>query len=192
MRSVATVLLAVSASALFVHAPESRAGGVAMARPPRLPVVTAVVFPGEGWGPGPYRLKASIDVFDTWKLPRHRLATVRAGTVVTLSSGVNLVSEPDRVKATAPVPEFGLLGDETFYRYMERGEGWADIWANGRWYANADAAFIQNADRSGCGTNCRALEVTHGKKTWWIEVQLSDGRTGWTDKTDEFPASGTR
>jgi hypothetical protein len=155
-----------------------------MAKPPGLPATTDDTLPGEGWSPGTYALKGGATVFDTWKSRRHPIATLPAGTPVTLLSGLSQVTKPDVITVNRPVPVLKLKPGDTLLRYTDRGEGFADCWANGRWFVSADLSFITNADRTACQPECKAAEVKPGQKKWWFQLRLSDGRMGWTEAFD--------
>lgn len=153
---------------------------VAMTEPPALPMVLQPALPGEGWVPGTYRLHDSVAVFDTWKSKRHLVAKLAAGTPVTLVSGLSQITLPDLITLTSPVVQLGLHPGDTLLRYTEWGEGNADVWAKGRWYADADLGWVRNADGSGCQSICKAQEREHGQKVWWFQVRLAEGRLGWS------------
>jgi len=70
-----------------------------MAQPPKLPIVTRNELPGEGWFLGERKLNRTIVIYDTWHQGRKSIATVRAGTIVTLLEGLNIVYKPDEITA---------------------------------------------------------------------------------------------
>ena len=154
-----------------------------MLSPPLLPVITEPVLP-EGWGAGPYSLKKTITVFDTWKPAHVVLAHLPAGSSVTLISGLIEVGKPDSIEVTSSIPLLFLIRGDRLLRYTQRGEGNADFWAKGRWYTNGDFGWVKNADGSGCQSDCKAQEEEPGLSTWWFKIRLPDGRLGWTESLD--------
>jgi hypothetical protein len=91
----------------------------------------------------------------------------------------SVIHEPDVIRITAPLPQVGLVAGTTILRYTEQGEGFADLWMNGRWYKEFDASFITEPDGNGCSKNCRGEVAKLGRKEWWAHVRLANGRTGW-------------
>ena len=152
-----------------------------MPEPPSLPLFTYDVLPGEGLAPGTYGLNVPASIFSDWA-PRRivLIAELKAGTSVTLLTGACEVDSPDLITVTMPLPELQLNPGDTFLRCTYRGESKADFWAKGRWYTNADGAFITEADGSGCQSQCKAHETGRGRRKWWFRLRLVDGRIGWT------------
>ena len=182
MRKASAILLWVS---LLPAQPRSAAEGQReMRAPPSLPFITEPVLPGEGWGPGRYRLRKSATVFDTWRSGHVVIARVPAGRSVTLLSGLNEVDRPGVIEISSPVTGLLLNPGDILLRYIQRGEGVSDFWAKGRWYTNGDLSWVRNADGSGCQTLCKAHEKEPGQSVWWFKIRLSDGRIGWTDSLD--------
>lgn len=157
-----------------------------MAKPPSLPAIAQDVLPGEGWAPGTYKLRGQAVIFDTWRPLRRRLTVLDAGTLVTMLSGLCEVNKPDLVTITSPIPELQLNPGDSLLRYTYYGEGNADFWAKGRWYSNADGAFITEAEGTGCQSQCKARVTEPGRKVWWFRVRLTDHRVGWTDAADSL------
>jgi hypothetical protein len=152
-----------------------------MTKPPSLPVVAMGILPGEGWAAGVYRVAGDAIIFNTWKPARRRIAVLKSGAKVIILSGLSEVLKPDLIAVTAPLPDMQLRPGDTLLRYTQYGEGWADFWANGRWYANADGSFVGELDGSGCHRQCKARELKAGVRKWWFRVRLPDRRLGWTD-----------
>lgn len=161
-------------------------GPVAVTQAPALPLVVQPALPGEGWVPGTYPLRGSATIFDTWKVNRHLVVKLPAGTPVTLISGLSQIIKPDRIVLTSPVAELGLHSGDTLLRYTYWGEGNADVWVNGWWHTGADLGWVKNADGSGCHKDCKAQEREQGQKVWWFQVRLADGRLGWSNDMDSL------
>jgi hypothetical protein len=124
------VVLAMQAQVLTTHTK-----GVAMAEPPLLPVVTKNVLPGEVWVLGMWKVKGATMVYDTWRPRRNRITMLPPGKVVTALSGLSVVNRPDSIVVTSAVPGMEFHAGDALLRYTPRGEGFADFWANGRWYS---------------------------------------------------------
>ncbi|MGH9702425.1 MAG: hypothetical protein ACRD4K_03525 [Candidatus Acidiferrales bacterium] len=120
------------------------------------------------------------------KEDRKRLTTVKAGQVITVRTGVHITYAPDRVQVLKPLPELGLHPGEIILRYMNRGEGFADVWANGKWSREFDCSFILEKNDGGCIRGCSAKVIAEGRKDWWVQVQTSQDLIGWTKVDDQF------
>lgn len=146
-------------------------------------------MPGEGWVLGDWSI-GSTTILDTWREGRKPIAMLPAKTVVTLLEGLSIVYQPDVVTISERIPELGVIRREKVFRYTYYGEGEADFWAKGRWYAGFDGSFITEAEGSGCATQCKGKVTVNGRKIWWFRVRLSDGRTGWTNHLDLLDWAG--
>jgi hypothetical protein len=70
---------------------------------------------------------------------------------------------------------------DTILRYAHLGEGWADLWAEGCLYKEADGGFITEPDGGGCGgSSCSARVTKMGRQAWWFKIKLPSGKVGWT------------
>jgi hypothetical protein len=69
---------------------------------------------------------------------------------------------------------------------MYRGEGFADIWANGQFMRNYDSTFIVEKDKSGCLRDCPAQVISEGRKDWWVRLKTATGKIGWARVKDQF------
>ena len=105
---------------------------------------------------------------------------------MTLLSGLCEVSKPDLITVTSPIPELQLNRGDSLLRYTDYGEGNADFWVDGRWYGDADGAFITEAEGTGCQSQCKARVTEPGRKKWWFRVRLADRRVGWTDAAESL------
>jgi hypothetical protein len=153
---------------------------------PSLPVIDYDACPFEGCTFGKWIVERDVPIFSTWKMPRTTVAQLRKGEVVTGLTGVHITYEPDRVKVLAVIPELGLRPGDMILRYMYRGEGYADIWTNGRWHKDYDCSFIAEKTEGGCLRDCAAQVVSNGHKDWWVRVKTAQGVTGWTKADDQF------
>jgi len=182
------IISAVLLLALETEAPSQAAHveEIEMAQPPALPLIVENILPGEGWVPGTWKAKGSALIYNAWTHGRHRMTVLHRGERFTLLSGLCVVNRPDVITVTATIPRMRLNPGDSFLRYMHRGEGWADFWAKGRWYSDFDGSFVTNANGTGCRHSYKARETKPGRRAWWLNVRLSDGRAGWTDALDNL------
>ena len=64
------------------------------------------------------------------------------------------------------------------------------MWFNGQYYSDFDLSFARSPDGSGCAKDCSGSYIKRGKSTWWAQVKLASGRTGWVNMTGA-PFDGT-
>jgi hypothetical protein len=151
-------------------------------------MVTRDVFPGEHSGPGTWRTTKRTVVFDSWQQAGKQIATLDPATEVQVRNGVIVVEKPDQVRVTKPIKNMNLVTGDVILRYAYFGEGESDLWAKGCWYGRADAGYISEVEGTGChGSQCSAKVIKAGVKTWWLQIQLLDGRSGWTKREDLVP-----
>lgn len=149
--------------------------------PPKLPVVRA----SGRWkvSGGQLKVVQLAGIADTWKDTRREIGSVAAGTMVEVLEDAIVVDAPDIVRVTDSITELRLKEGDTLLRYARLGEGWADLWAEGCWFKEADAGFITEPDGGGCGgSNCSARVTKMGRQTWWFRIKLPSGKTGWTQR----------
>jgi hypothetical protein len=126
------------------------------------------------------RITQLAGLADTWKPIRHEIAVVPPDSIVQVLEDWIVVSSPDIIRVTSPIDELKLKEGDTILRYARLGEGWADAWAQGCWYKNANLDFVVEPDGGGCGSERCAGKVTKpGVQTWWVHIKLPDGRNGW-------------
>jgi hypothetical protein len=153
---------------------------------PSLPVIDENACPFEGCSFQKWIVKNTVTLFSTWKEDRTPLTKVSKGKVVAGETGVHITWEPDRVQILKPVADLQLEPGDILLRYMYRGEGFADVWANGQWKKEYDCSFIQERDGSGCTRGCGGKVISEGRKEWWVRVRTTQGLTGWTKETESF------
>jgi hypothetical protein len=156
------------------------------ANPPQLPVIDYDACPFEGCTFGKWIVAHESAIFTTWKEGRKPWATLQKGEIVTGLTGVHITYEPDRAQVLQPIPELHLQPGDIILRYMNRGEGFADIWVNGQWLKGYEATFIAEKDNSGCLRDCPAKVISEGRKDWWVRLKTSQGKIGWTKVEDQF------
>ncbi len=153
---------------------------------PSLPVIDYNACPFEGCTFQEWIVVRDVTLFSTWRNSRKPIATVENGQVVTGLTGVHITDEPDRVQVLQPIPELELQPGDFILRYMYRGEGFADIWAGGRFRRQYDCTFITERNNAGCLRDCAARVISEGRKDWWVRVKTSKGVIGWAKVEDQF------
>lgn len=149
------------------------------ANPPKLPVVRPSGRVSES--AAPVRVVRLAGIADTWKSTRREIASVAAGSMVAVLEDAIVVDAPDIVRVTDPITGLKLKEGDTILRYAQLGDGWADLWAEGCWYKDADGGFITEPDGGGCGgSSCAARVTKMGRQTWWFRIRVPGGKTGWT------------
>jgi hypothetical protein len=165
------------------------AGQALTARPapePTLPVIDENACPFEGCTFRKWVVIRDVELFSTWKEGRQPVAKVSKGQIVTGETGVHVTWEPDRIQVQEPIPKLQVETGDTILRYMYLGEGFANIWAKGRWWKEYDCSFIVEKNGRGCLRGCAAKVVADGRKDWWVRVRTSQGSVGWTKAEDQF------
>jgi hypothetical protein len=80
------------------------------------------------------------------------------------------------------LPDQNLRRGDTILTYADRGEGFSAVWFKGRYHSQFDVSFAKLPDGTGCGgAHCAATYADLGRKSWWAEVKLISGRTGWVE-----------
>jgi hypothetical protein len=153
---------------------------------PSLPVIDYNACPFEGCTFGKWIVRQDSPIFSTWKTPRTPVGRLRTGEVVTGMTGVHITYEPDRVQVLSAIPELDARPGDIILRYMYHGEGYADIWVNGRWHRNYDCTFIAEKTEGGCLRDCAAKVISNGRKDWWVQIQTPDSATGWAKADGQF------
>jgi hypothetical protein len=153
---------------------------------PVLPVIDYKACPFEGCSFRKWVVSKDVQLYSTWKGGRKTVATLKSGQVVTGLTGVHITYEPDRVQVLQPLPKLRLQAGDIILRYMYRGEGFADIWAKGKWRREYDCTFIAERDNAGCLRDCSAKVIAEGRKDWWVRVKTSEGLIGWAKAEDQF------
>jgi len=152
---------------------------------PKLPFFDWNACPFEGCTYREWTASAAVDVFDTWKPNRKRIATLATNAVVTGISGVVITYKPGLIRLNTDLPEDNLHRGETILTYTYRGEGFSAVWFNGRFYHDYDITFAKWPDGSGClGSDCAGTYVDLGEKVWWAKVKMSSGSVGWVNMND--------
>ena len=152
--------------------------------PPTLPYVDEGACPGEYCRYGPWTARKSVTVYDTWQAERRRIAQISVGEKVVARTGLVITAKPGVIRMDRDLPEQNLKRGEIVLTYAYRGEGYSAVWFQGKYYPEFDISFTKWPDGSGCGgAHCAATYTDLGKKTWWAQVRLLSGMTGWIDMT---------
>ena len=161
---------------------------IATPNPPKLPVTRA-----SGRGSSAYlvRVLQTAGIADTWKPTRREIGSVPTGTIVEVLEDLIVVDAPDIVSVSRSIEGLNLKEGDTILRFARLGEGWADFWAAGCWYKEANADFIVEPDGGGCGgARCSAKVTKMGSQMWWFHIKLPNGKTGWTLSQSLDPWAG--
>jgi len=156
------------------------------ADPPALPVIDYNACPFEGCTFGEWTVAKDTPLFDSWKPGRAAQGKLSKGEKVTGLTGVHITNKPDAIRVLADIPQLSLKRGDTIFRYMYVGEGFADIWANGKWMKETDCTFIVEKDSSGCQRDCKAEVIEEGNKEWWVQVRTKSGLVAWAKADDNF------
>jgi hypothetical protein len=152
---------------------------------PSLPFFDWKACPFEGCTYGKWTATATVDVFDTWKPSRKRIATLPPKTVVTGFFGVVITYKPGVIRLNTDLPGDGLRRGDTILTYTYRGEGVSAVWFKGRLYRDYDITFAKRPDGSGClRTDCEGAYVDLGEKVWWAKVKMRSGTIGWVNMNE--------
>ena len=183
MRVVSILLLYVSLCAFLLGQNSSAPSNV---NPPALPVIDYNACPFEGCTFGEWTVTKRTALFDSWKPGRVTIGKLEKDEKVTGLTGVHITNKPDAIRVLSDIPALSLKRGDTILRYMYRGEGFADIWANGKWFKEADCSFISEKEMGGCLRDCSAQVIENGEKEWWVQVRTKSGQLGWTKAEDNF------
>jgi hypothetical protein len=184
------ILIGILSTAIGQDVPASLGESKAIAVP---------ALPFYDWGSCPYagcahrELTAhrSVTVYDTWKKARRPITQLVKGNKVALISGFLATFKPGLIRMDRDLPDRNLQRGDIVLTYAYRGEGYSAAWFKGTYYSELDISFAKWPDGSGCGgEHCAATYIDLGTKSWWAEVKLNSGRTGWVEMdTAQIPLS---
>jgi hypothetical protein len=181
------LLIALSLSVPAVAGQRGKTAG------PRMPYVDSGACPFEGCAYGEWTSIGSVRV----RRDRDRRSPVvfdlATGDKVTAVTGAVVVLRPGRVEfkaATQLSSQDGMLrvsAGDTLYLLAYIGEGFTNAWLKGRIYRGVDGATsffdVRCTDEPG---RCNGRVVEPPLTEWWVQLRVSDGRTGWTDEPEKF------
>jgi hypothetical protein len=153
---------------------------------PKLPVIDENACPFEGCTFRQWTVTKDSTLYSTWQDSRTETGKLKRGEKVTGRTGVHVTRKPDRILVRQPIPDLAAKPGDVILRYMYVGEGFANIWANGNWHKEYDCSFITERNGTGCAKGCAAVVTEDGVKEWWVQVRMSDGKTGWVLAQDNF------
>jgi hypothetical protein len=158
---------------------------------PTLPLYDWGACPYETCGYREWTAHRSVAVYDTWEQGRRQIGQIAEGDKVTGIKGVVITFEPGLIRMDRDLPNENLLRGDTILTYAYRGEGFSAAWYKNRYYSELDISFTKWPDGFGCGNDhCAATYLDLGKKSWWAQVRLGSGQTGWVDMdTGQIPIS---
>lgn len=112
--------------------------------------------------------------------------TKKGETVKALTGEVHVIPTPMEI-----VFKHGKfkVGERVFLLTYE-GEGVQKVWSNGT-ISNEEVAFAYNMinDYKNCmkpSEKCWGRISGKQDSTWWVKIQLKNGKVGWTKETDQF------
>jgi hypothetical protein len=157
-------------------------GGSHRTAAPALPFYDWGACPYEGCAYREWTAHRSVTVYNTWKQGHWPIAELAEGDHVTGVTGVVVTFTPGLIRMDRDLPKENLQRGDTVLTYAYRGEGFSAVWFKGGYYAEFDISFAKWPNGWGCGgEHCAATYVDLGKKSWWAEVKLNSGRTGWVE-----------
>ena len=152
--------------------------------------VLAPALPYYDWGACPYEgcayrqwtVHRPVTVYDTWKQGRRPIAQLAKDEPVTGLRGGVITFRPGAIRMERDLPELDLRRGDTLLTYAYQGEGFSAVWFKGKYHDSFDISFAKWPDSTGCGgTHCAATYIDLGAKSWWANVKLKSGRTGWVE-----------
>jgi len=164
------------------HAPKKKVD----ADPPSLPVIDEGACPFEGCTFGKWTVTKETPLYSSWKEDRTLIGKLTNGESVVGLTGVHVTKKPDKIRVLVDIPELGIHHGDIIFRYMYRGEGYADLWANGKSMKETDCSFISEREIGGCLKECSAKVIEDGDKEWWVKVQTKSGQVGWAKADANF------
>jgi hypothetical protein len=174
--AAAVLLLALASE---IPAQESKGSSVPA---PVLPFYARNKCPFEGCVYREWTALKDIPVYDAWREAPHLTGTLRKGEKVTALGGIVITYRPGVIHVDRDIPAAGLKRGDIILTYTLLGEGFSQVWLNGRFYEDFDISFTKWPDGSGCGgAHCAATYADLGKKAWWAEIKLKSGATVWVD-----------
>lgn len=152
---------------------------------PALPYVDTKACPFEGCVYREWTAQKGVAVYSTWRAGRTQVGMVGKRDKVTALGGVVVTNRPGSIRMDRDLPAVGLKRGDTILTYSYLGEGFSQVWVNGRFYEDFDISFTKWPSGAGCnGAHCAATYVDLGEKTWWVEVRLKSGARGWVNMDD--------
>jgi hypothetical protein len=149
---------------------------------PVLPFYDWKACPFEGCSYRQWTARKQIVAYDTWKDDRREIARISKGDKVLAVTGVVITIRPGVIRLDRDLPEHHLERGDTILTYTYRGEGYSAVWFSGKYYSEFDISFTKWPNGQGCGgAHCAATYVDLGEKTWWAQVKLQSGSTGWVN-----------
>jgi hypothetical protein len=178
MRTVALMICAGILSAAFCQ----NGGESKVMATPALPFYDWGACPYETCGYRQWTAHRSVTVYDTWKAERRPIAQLAVGVQVTGITGAVVTFQPGLIRMDRDLPGQYLRRGDTIFTYAYRGEGFSAVWFKGKYHPLFDISFAKWPDGTGCGgAHCAATYMELGRKSWWAEVKLISGRTGWVE-----------
>ena len=155
--------------------------------PPKLPVIDFKACPSKTGFTPRRKLAHDVNIYSSWKDHRVLIRKLKAGMMLTVLAGVNVIREPDRAELTQggvdDLKQRGISakqGDVVLRYGLDAGGDWT-FWANGVWYTESYEGELHKVDSCGFtdSTQCTYMINKDGIKEWWIKVRIKDNTIGW-------------
>lgn len=113
-----------------------------------------------------------------FKLNKDERVRAITGVVATYKLGVTEIIKSVKIgyTATSDLPQLSLKQGDVVYTLHYAGEGFEVFWYQGKTYS--DELSISNSDTF--------KTISSPSYVWWAKVKNRDGKTGWTNKTNQF------
>jgi hypothetical protein len=111
------------------------------------------------------------------------------GSRVRAITGVVVTTKPGRVEFHEPFDtRQGLViqPGETLYLLTYQGEGFTKAWFRGRLLVDLDVSEFFNNVCDVRPERCKGRVVEAWTRTWWVQIENSSGRVGWSNEPESF------
>lgn len=153
---------------------------------PRLPYLDWGACPFECCTYREWVANAPIDVYKSrneksdvvFKIKKDERVRAITGVVATHKLGVTEILKPVKIgySALSDMPQLSLKPGVIVYPLHYAGEGFEVFWYQGKTYS--DDLSISNSDSF--------KTISSSIYEWWAKVRNRAGKTGWTNKTNQF------
>jgi hypothetical protein len=104
------------------------------------------------------------------------------GDQVTGITGTVVTFQPGLIRMDRDLPGQDLRRGDTVFTYAYRGEGFPRFGSRASIIPSSTSRSRSGPDGTGWGgVHCAATYMDLGRKSWWAEVKLTSGRTGWVE-----------
>jgi hypothetical protein len=155
---------------------------------PPVPYEDRGACPFEGCSYRAWTTNRTVTIRSERRLDAPVVFTLSKGARVQALTGVVITLKAGRVEFSRPVEVDGLRiqPGETLYLLTYRGEGFTKAWFRGRVYDNLDGSSFFNGACEQSPEKCVGKIVEQPARIWWVQIQDSRKRVGWTDEPAAF------